>query len=415
VDRRGALGDAALYGGAALFAALTAVVAGIPLYREWGRIAAFPYAAGCVVALVLAVRGARIRARALVAVGVLAGAALLPMALEMAWRAGDGPGSHAQSEVIVTEEAADALVSGRNPYAASYANGPLSARPAGTTSHFPYLPAMLVFGLPRAVDDHHPWADARLFFAAATLTLAAVIVRRWRAPPASRLRAFQLLAVLPTGALFMATGGDDLPVLALLLTTLVLASEGRFVPAGSSLGLAMAAKQTAWILLPFLLVALVRRDGHRAATKLVGAAAAVCLPMLAVFAGWNLSAFWEDVVRYPLGLGHGASPAATPTPGSVLVDAFPGLRGPLTILLVSVVAVVAAALLVRWPPSSVGGAAMRAACLAAVAIVAAPAARAGYLVYPVDLFVWGWLLSRADTAPVAGTSGTDAMAVRPAS
>jgi hypothetical protein len=266
---------------------------------------------------------------------------------------------------------------------------------------------MLVFGLPRAAGDHHPWTDARVLFAGATLGLAGLALRRWNTGAATKLRAFQILAVLPTGALLMATGGDDLPVLALLLVTLVLAAEGNLIPAGVALGLALATKQTAWVLVPFIGAAAILRFGSRAAWVFGAAAAAIALPVIATFAAWDPGAFWEDAVRFPLGLGDASTAAATPTLGSVLIDVLPDLRAPLTGVLIGVVAVAAIALLIRWPPSTVGGAAVRAATIASLAIVAAPAARTGYVVYPVDLAVWGWLLSRSTRAldPSAGSSG----------
>src|SRR5439155_11075931 len=131
--------------------------------------------------------------------------------------------------------------------------GPLVARPIATKTHFPYLPGMIAFGLPRALDGRSPVADARVWFALATLAVAgiALLPRGSALEPNDRLRAFQVLAVLPTGALLMATGGDDLPVLALMLLTLVLADEGRPAGAGVALGVAAAMKPTAWILVPF--------------------------------------------------------------------------------------------------------------------------------------------------------------------
>jgi hypothetical protein len=401
------LADAALYGGSAIFAGLAAAFASIPLYREWGRIAAVPYAIGLVAAVVLASRGASVRARAWLAALVFMGAALLPLGLEVTWRAHTAPGLHVQSEAIVTEEAANALLDGRNPYAAQYLDGPLAARPLGTKTHFPYLPGMLIFGLPRGLDTHHPWADARVSFAAVTMVLAWAAIRRPVISSPARLRALQVLFVLPTGALLMATGGDDLPVLALLLLTLALASDGRFVPAGVALGLAMATKQTAWILLPFLGVGLAFAHGRRAARRFMSAAAAVALPVIAVFLAWDPGAFWENVVRFPLGLGSAATAAATPTLGSLLVDAFPSLRAPLTLGLVGVVVVLAAALLIRWPPRTVGSAALRAAAVACVVVALAPAARAGYVVYPIGLAVWGWLLAATASTQEASAERAD--------
>jgi hypothetical protein len=397
---KGAPADAAVYGAACLFALLTAAFASIPIYREWGRIAAAPYGVGAVASLALGFRRSSPRTRAAVAIAVLAGAALVPLALEVAWRARTAPGLHVQSEVIVTEEAANALVDGRDPYAATYLEGPLEDRPLGTKTHFPYLPAMLVFGLPRAAGGHLPAADARAAFAAATLGLSTLALARWRGPAPAKLRAVQFLAVLPTGALLMATGGDDLPVLALLLLALVLAAEGRPVGSGIVLGAAAAMKQTAWIALPFLAVAVLRGQGKRAAGRFGVALAVVAVPVIAIFVGWNPGAFWEDAVLFPLGLGNQPSPAATPTLGSVLVDVIPAPDGLVTAALVAIVAAVGVYLMVSRPPVSPGGAALRAAIVFAVAFVLAPAARLGYLVYPIDLTVWASLLASTPQAGV---------------
>ena len=73
--------------------------------------------------------------------------------------------------------------------------------------------AMLGFGLPRAAGGRGPLGDARVWFGAFTVAVlwaATGIGHRWS--PESRLRAAQVLLVLPTGALLLATGGDDLPV-----------------------------------------------------------------------------------------------------------------------------------------------------------------------------------------------------------
>ena len=392
--RRSALLDATGYAGSALFALGAAVFASVPIYREWGRIAAGPYAAGAIAAVAVAIRGATIRARTWVALLVLAGAALLPLGLEVAWRARTSPGLHVQAEAILTEEAAVALVHGRDPYVVTYLRGPLAARPLGTKTHFPYMPGLIVFGLPRALAGDRPVADVRLWFALATVGIGGVALATSRSPGGRKVRALQFLVVLPTGALLMATGGDDLPVLAFLLLALVLAREERPVGAGLALGLATAMKQTAWILVPFLLMAVALANGRRSAARLAAAGAAIALPVIAAFASWQPAAFWEDVVRFPLGLGRQRTSAATPTLGSLVVHAFPEARTGLTVALIGVVGILVVYLLVRRPPTSVAGAASRAAVVFAVGFVFAPAARFGYLVYPIDLLVCASLFTR---------------------
>ena len=69
------------------------------------------------------------------------------------------------------------------------------------------------------------------------------------AAPDARVRTFQVLFALPTGALLLATGGVDIPVIALLLATFVLAQRGGSGATGLLGGLALAMKQTSILVL----------------------------------------------------------------------------------------------------------------------------------------------------------------------
>ena len=386
-----------LYGAAASLTAATAIWAGIPQYREWARMAVAPYAVGALVAIIMRRgRAPSPTARTWLAVAVLAGAALVPMAVETTLRSRDGMGTHAQSEAIITEEAAKALLDGRDPYAAVYLRGPLAARPVATKTHFPYLPGMILFGIPRALDGRAPGTDARVWFAAVTLGVAAwsLLGPPGRSlDPRSRLLAFQFLAVLPTGALPMATGGDDLPVLALMLSSLLLLREARATASGFAAGAALALKQTGLLLLPFLVMAVPR--GRRA--KAFAAAAVVAIPLSIALAAWNPPAFVEDAVKFPIGLGSERSAAGSATIGSLLVRAFPGRETAMSLLLAGTVLVIAGVLVVRRPPHDAASAAAAAAVVSACALLLAPQARAGYLIYPIDLAVWAVALRSVDS------------------
>jgi hypothetical protein len=410
LDRRVALFEGMLYIASIVIASLVALTADIPLLREWGELAIPSYVAGTLVAMWLTSRrwADRRTERVLtwLALVVLAGAAILPLGMEAVWRSRTHPGLHAQSEAIVTEEAARALKRGIDPYAAEYLRGPLEARPLGTKTHFPYLPAMLTFGLPRAFDGSSALADARVAFATFTLAVTALALAR---PPLRRVSqrhrrtSFLVLAVLPTGALLMATGGDDLPVLALMLLALVVADEGRPATAAAVAGLAAIMKQTAWILLPFLALAACDRKGRPARARFSLVAAGVMAVGMLPFVAWSPGDFVEDVVRFPLGLGQQSSAAETPSLGTTLIRLLPSWRAPLTVALVCLVVALFAFMVVRRPPASTSEAAMGAGIVFLAAIVLAPAARFGYVVYPLDLFVWAWALRAARTP--ASTSG----------
>jgi hypothetical protein len=380
--------DALLYGLSASFAAITAGAAGIPLQRTWGHTALWGYVFATAAAVAASLRHRRDnhdeRLRALLAVAVFAATAVVPLVIAAHLRAEGDPGDHAQSEVIIVEEGADALFDGRDPYAEEYLDGPLSDRPLATRLHFPYMPFMLALGIPRAVMGHVPWADSRVWFTVFSLSVALPSLLRMECSPAARVRTFQVLFALPTGALLLATGGVDIPVLALLLTTFVLAQRGGTVSAGLVGGLALATKQTSLLVLPF--VALAMSDGS-ARRRFLATAGLVGLGVTLPFAVWDVRAFVEDAVLFPLGAGHGGTAAQTPTVGSLLIDLFPTHRGLITALLVVLVLGVVALLLLSGRGSSPAQACARAAGAFLFACAFAPAARVGYLVYPANLIV----------------------------
>jgi hypothetical protein len=343
------------------------------------------------------------RSRILLAIAVFAATALAPLAIAAQLRAEGDPGDHAQSEVIIVEEGAEALFDGRDPYAERYLDGPLSDRPLATQIHFPYMPAMLAFGVPRALGGHAPWADARVWFTIVSVAIAVAGLRRMPASAHARVRAFQVLFVLPTGALLLATGGVDMPVLALLLAACVLAQRGEAIGAGLVGGLALATKQTSILVLPFVALAMPAGSDRRrslAISGLVGVGLAV------PFAVWDFGAFVEDTVLFPLNVGHGASAAETPTVGSWLLDVFPAQRAVITAVLVSVVGAVVVLLLVSGRGSSMSQACTRAAGAFLVAAALAPAARVGYLVYPVNLIAWAVAFRQAEGSAALHATGT---------
>jgi hypothetical protein len=386
--------DAALYAAGAAVAGAAALSDRIPLQRDWGRMALVPYATGAIAALALAraSRGTATRARVGLAAAVLVGAAFLPMAFEVWWRARDGFAGHVQSETLVTEESAVALLGGHDPYAESFASGPLGSWPPGTAEHVPYLPGMFAFGLPRAVAGDIWLTDARLWFAVVSVTALAVALWLARPPPAGGLTALVVVLALPTGARYMAGGGDDVTVLSMMLLSLVLLHRKEPGAAGLAAGLAAAIKQTAWPLLPFLILAARDREGRRASGRTLAAASAVMLPLIAPFVVWNPSAFFQDVVLFPLGLAREPTLAASPTPGSLLADALSLPKGIVAGALLLIVLLVAGYLAFLRPPTDARGAAERTALVLLLAILFATAGRFGYLLYPIGLFAWARLV-----------------------
>jgi Glycosyltransferase family 87 len=405
--------DAALYAAGAAVAGAAALSDRIPLQRDWGRMALVPYAVGAIAALALARAspGVAIRARVGLAAAVLVGAAFLPMALEVWWRARDEFAGHVQSETLVTEESAVALLGGHNPYAASFASGPLGAWPSGTAEHVPYLPGMFAFGLPRAVAADVWLTDARLAFAVGSVTALAVALWLARPPPARGLTALLVVLALPTGARYMVGGGDDVTVLSMMLLSLVFLHRKRPAAAGLAAGLAAAIKQTAWPLLPFLILAARDREGRRASGRTLAAASAVMLPLIVPFVVWNPTAFVRDVVLFPLGLARQPTLAASPTLGSLLADALSLPKGIVAGALLLIVLLVAGYLAFLRPPTDARGAAERTALVMVLAIMLATAGRFGYLLYPIGLLAWARLVLVGET-PRPSAPNRDTRAIR---
>jgi glycosyl transferase family 87 len=399
--------DAVVYAAAAGFAAHSRG-SGLLDYRTWAEYAEPAYAVGALGAGLLCVCGTTLSrrrlaaARSTIAIVVLVGAVALPLALEMRWRVERGP-QYAQSEVLVTEEAAAQLLHGRNPYASHFTAPGFADRAPSIADHFPYLPGMAVPGVPHALAPHVAWTDARLLFALITAAASALAVSRWRAAPERRLTALQFLVLLPTGAPMLVTGGDDIPVLALSLLALVLLRERRHTASGATAAIAALLKLTAW---PVLLAVLVTGATLQRAPRerLLRASPAVgALLVVTLAAAVGPASFLEDVLLFPLGLTTSPSPANSHTIGRMLLDPFDHLspvshtRVVLTGVLVGG-AVLGSGVVLLWlarssdPERPSTAAALGAAGVLLMLILLAPIGRSGYLIYPVDLTIWAAML-----------------------
>jgi len=416
--------DAVLYAASALFAAVTAETSSISLYRQWGTLAIGPYVLGALFSAIGA-RRARRAARAgeagggwhwttprvLVFLLVLLGATLMPLSLEVLWRADTGGTgtTYVQPEVSVVEAAGTRVAHGHDPYQLVDGSRTKPAAPPGQPAYDvynPYLPLMSVFGLARSTHASPRLTDARVAFSLITIVVVIGALALCRGPTGPRVLALQSMTVLPTAALPLATGGDDLPVAALMLLGLVLIQRRRPLAAGAALGVAASMKITAWPLAALALLAARHRHGRRGrrpALLLVGGMAAVMVPAVLPTALSNLPAFVDNVVRFPLGLAGIRSPAASPLFGHAVVSFFPDAHKLFTILVASVGVAALGYVLVRHTPRTPGALARLLAWVMTVAILLAPSTRVGYFLYPIDFFVWAWLLNSEDAteAPAA--------------
>jgi hypothetical protein len=373
--------DLGLYAVSAAFAAVTALTSTLPPHRGWGTVAAVGYlvASLAVVGQLLVRRTGRpgpdsrgavltgTAARWAVTAFTWATTALLPVIIQSVQRSA-GRTDRAQEEVVVVERSGARLVEQGTPYLGHDA---IVALPADERllGYTPYQPGMALFGLPRAAVDAW-WTDARVWFALATAVALALAVTALRGRSTSTdlaatksrgvtrdaalLRAVQAATVLPVCALTLATGGDDLPVLALCLLALALAATGRPGRAGLAVGLAGALKLLAWpVALVLLVWAAVNRVAGRVAAGALGVPVAALLPALLV----DRDALAENVLRFPLGHGLVTSPAQSPFPGHLIATTLPAGRAVAVALLVAAGLAIAVRLL-RRPPRTAAATAM---------------------------------------------------------
>ncbi len=147
---------------------------------------------------------------------------------------------------------------------------------------------------------------------------------------------------MPLASLPLATGGDDIPVVAFLLLAMVLAQRRRPFASGIVLGIASAMKFTAWPLALLALFAARNRKGERKPLTMLAGLLVVAIPTIFPFALRGPIALIDDVVLFPLGLSAIPSTAASALPGHELVLAFPALSRVLPVSVGFVLALVLA-------------------------------------------------------------------------
>jgi hypothetical protein len=381
----GAVWDSVAYGTSAAVALVVLSTSDGPLDRHWARVAVVVYGIGALAAWLLYRRGGGIRGRGILAAAVFAAVAVVPTVLNADARV-ESAASPVKSDVLVVEQAAGALLDGRNPYAVVHDEGALATWPTWAQEHFPYLAAVLVVGVPRAVAGEAPWTDPRLVYLALALVIAVPSIRWSGVPAESRLRVFQVLFVLVTGAPLVFTSGKEILVLGLLLASLIALHQGHAFVSGVTMGAAAAMHQLAWVMLPILAFMPPRTPGRRAATTVASIAMAVVAPFLV----WDAGAFIEDAVLYPLGFGQPASASAL-TPGGIVSSVMPGSRWVL-ILLLGLALAAGTVVATRRGLRTASDVARWAGALLLIALLLAPRARLAYFALPANLLLWSRLL-----------------------
>ncbi|MGO9343289.1 MAG: glycosyltransferase 87 family protein [Acidimicrobiales bacterium] len=409
--------DTVVYACGAVFALATIRLSTIELYRQWAEIAIGPYVLGALISW-LTVRRARARrrtdtnrlgkARIGIFLFVLAGATFLPLTLEVFLQSQTGGTTHVQPEVLVVERSGVQVAAGKDPYPAV-----VSKHPTGQTAielrgqpsydqYDPYGPLMSLFGIPSSWHLPPRFLDARVYFSLVSMLLVALALALCRGGYEPRILALQGMTILPTAALPMATGGDDLPVAAFLLLSMLLLHRRRAFGAGLVLGFAAGLKFTAWPLVLLSFAVARDRDGRRGrgiAWVLLGMGIVLVPSVVPVFIH-DPTAFLNNVVRFPLGLTKISSPAASALPGHIIVLAFPQIRRAFPFILAIVGVGVIGWVLVRHRPRTVSDVCRLGGWAMTAGILFAPATRVGYLLYPINFFFWAWLLRSEEEADV---------------
>ena len=274
-------------------------------------------------------------------------------------------------------------------------------------SFYPYLPLMTVFGLPSSLHAPERLTDARIGFSGVTLIVVLLALTLFGSPSERKVRTLQVLTVLPTAALLLATGGDDMPILAFLLLAMVLAQRHKPGWSGIVLGVVSAMKFTAWPLAVLALFAARDASGRRAPGRMALGMLAVAGPVVAPFWIHNPHVFVVNVILFPLGLSGVASPAAERAAGAPPRERLPrAAPRPADRRLRARGHRRSSATSCAGPRATPAQVCTLAGWVLLIAILVAPATRIGYLVYPINFFLWGFMFKGADRdAELSGRAG----------
>ena len=402
------------YAAFAVYAAGVALFSGPGLDHWWGAFAAGGYAAAAVIAAAAAGRAGPWQARgsALAVVAALAGALAAPVM----WLMTREP---TPPDVAVVARSGILLLHHGTPYLPA---GALSA--GGWLAYNPYLPVMALLGLPGALGlpgKTWPWLIAVTFvllYATFRVTLAAGdggLSSRARRRDALGHAAFWLAC--PIMAFPLTMGITDPPIIALTCLALALLARGGHTAPGRArgrdtalaalvLGVACAMKYTAWPALAVIAVMVATRDGTRSAIRFTAGVLATAVALVVALAPAALrhpATILQNTVAYPLGLTSAKSPAQSPLPGHLLATLGPaGHLAALVLLAVAGLATVES--LVIAPPATPEAAARRIAIGLSALFLLSPATRFGYFIYPIALYAWAVLASRARARAAASGS-----------
>lgn len=244
---------------------------------------------------------------------------------------------YANDGVVQSVEAARFLLHGQNPYTADFGITSFRAYGAaiddgltgqGTSRNlafdhyvYPplifllYVPLVAVSDLTNAMIDFQSWS---LLFFFATVGLLLWVSPTWT----GRTRLLLLTVGNPFLWVYALAGFSEFVLLFPLALSFVAFDRNKPMLGSIAFGLALAAKQTAWLLLPLWVYWLWRKKTRPAALtgRHMGVAAAVAATILLPFFIWNPGAMYDDMVRYLSGIIPGSFPIANATVAQYLVQ-----------------------------------------------------------------------------------------------
>jgi hypothetical protein len=377
----------AAFAACAIFATGVALFSSNELHRRWGVIAACAYIVAAVAALAWRSRG--IDLALLVSVG---GALVAPLL----WNATTGS---RQPEVTVIQRSAGQLVRHLSPYQSAATLAAIH----NPNAYNPYLPVMSLFGVPRALFGPGAMTDPRVWFGLAFLIIFGLALAAVGARHVVRWTLF--IAATPIIAFELAVGGTDVPILALMCLGLALLwRRPRHVLAGLAIGIAAAAKATAWPAVVVISVLIAVRDGRRPMLHFLAATIAACAALVGPVAVLWPAALVANTIMFPLGLASIKSAAVSPLPGHLIAQTGPAGHAIAITALVLAGAAIAVSLVVR-PPRDVPSATWRLIIGLTLMFLLAPATRFGYFIYPAALLVWLQVSLLADRQARARSAG----------
>ncbi len=242
---------------------------------------------------------------------------IVPTLAAIVYRHNGVPYLYIHDGAIQTEEAVKFLLAGKNPYVENYTGTPMAQWPffePGFTQnpslfHLPYLPLPVLVSVPFYLLSQAMlgWFDQRFVYLLMLLALAPMLLSAGRTPR-ERLGALMVVALNPLFVPFFIEGRNDIVVLFWIVGAILFLQRNRTAWAGVWLAGAAASKQTAWFLVPFFLLYLLKdtKLPHwrilLARVKPLVPGALLLMAALLPFLFWNPAAFIEDTINYQSGL-----------------------------------------------------------------------------------------------------------------